>query len=559
MGNRQYAYRLIACGIALAGIFARGDDRRVLTAAEFGAVGDGVADDGPAVVRMLQAAGARDGVTYAFESNRVYRIRTAGDAPWVFAWTNRADVTLDGGGALFLLDPAVRFMNVSRCRRVTVRNLTVDYGPLPFAEGVVMANDPVTKTLDVRIAEGFALPPPGGPTHEREQSYFAMLWLTDETGRRYSAHYGVGDQADAGPGSRSNRVVRLFPAARGGHLPDFRAIKPGETRITVPVRWIAHRMVADPNGHVTLVLDENRDLLFESVTIWSAPLFAVSVSRNEGTCVFRRFDIVPKPDSGRMTSSWRDGFHVKGNRAKLVWEECRLEGMNDDAFNLSTHAARVEQVTSPTEWVIRQIYPLNIMDYRPGDTVWLVDDARGVALGRAQVVEGGLPSADARGFAQPLRVRVEAPVAGVRGGCRIWNVSAANPDAEMRRCSVKMSCRFQSPGLLLDGCAFEALVWFYGEYMEGPLPLRLTAQDTRFAVGRGNPTRAVVVEGRLHGRKGEATQPAQPLIEEARFLRCTVDGELVCEDVARVALAGTVFRTPRGRFVESRCGNVTGR
>jgi len=532
----------------------------VLSARSFGAVGDGIADDGPALGRMMQAAGDKSGVSFVFDKNRVYRIKTVtGDSPWVFTWTGRTDIAFDGGGSVFLLDPAGRFMKVSRCTNVTVRNLAVDYDPLPFAEGVVVAKDKAAGTLDVRIADGFALPPLGGPTHEREQSYFAMLWLTDASGRRASAHYGVEDMTEAAPGSLKERIVHVFPEKSGRHVPDFNTIVPGETRVTLPVRGIAHKMVAAPDGHVTLLLDENKDLRFEDVAIWSAPLFAVSVLRNEGLCTFRRFNIQPKPGSGRITSSWRDGFHVKGNRAKLLWEDCRLEGMNDDAFNISTHAAGVTKVIAENEWIIRQIYPLNVMDYRPGDTVLIVDDERGMTLGRAKVLEGGTPPMNERGYAQDLRVKVDAPVEGVRKGCRLWNESASNPGAVIRRCHVFMSCRFQSPDLLIESCDFNSLAWFYGEYVEGPMPVRLTAKDTRFAVGRGNSQRAVVVSGRLHGRTGQAPAPEKPIIESATFLNCEIAGELVCEDVAAVDLTGTRFIAPRGRFVETRCGKVTGR
>jgi len=531
----------------------------VFIARDYGAVGDGTTDDGPAIGRMMQATKDRNGISFVFDRNRVYRVKTAGDSPWVFAWTNRKDVALDGGGSIFLLGPSVLFMNVSQCTNVTVRNLAVDYDPLPFAEGLVVAKDKAANTLDVRIADGFALPPLGGPTREREQSYFAMLWLADAAGRSASAHCGVEDLAEAAPGSLKERLVRVFADRSGPHVPDYNAIVPKRTRITLPVRGIAHKAAAGADGAVTLLLDQNRDLRFEDIAIWSAPLFAVSVARNEGVCTFRRFNIQPKPDSGRVTSSWRDGFHVKGNRAKLVWEDCRLEGMNDDAYNISTHAAGVIEAVSEREWIIRQIHPLRVMDYRPGDTVLIVDDRRGMALGRAKVVEGGMPPTDERRYAQNMAVKVDTPIAGVREGCRVWNESASNPGAVIRNCTVFMSCRFQSPDLLIESCEFGALAWFYGEYVEGPMPVRITAKDTRFTVGRGNPQRAVSVTGRLHGKTAQAPPPDKPIIESARFLNCVVDGDLVCEDVGAVDLTGTRFVAPRGRFVEVRCGKVTGR
>ena len=519
----------------------------VLRAREFGALGDGVTDDGPAFARMLAAR--RDEVTFACEPGRVYRVLSAGATPWVFDLRERRDVTLDGGGSRFLLGPEVRLLHAERCRGLTVRGLTVDYDPLPFVEGRVVAADAAAGTLDVRVADGFPLPPLGGPTREREQSYFAMLWPTAPDGRQAHQHCGVADlTAPAG-----ERLVRLATSKAVGHVPNLARVAPG-TAITLPVRGIAHRATAVPGGHTTILLDQNTDVRCGDVTLWSAPLFGWVVQRNEGEVSFRRCHVEPQPESGRRTSIWRDAFHVKGNRAHLVWEDCRLRGMNDDAFNLATHASRVERVLAPDRWVVRQVFPLVPMDFRPGDTVLVADDERGALLGRAKVVSGGEPVTDARGFAQPLTLRVAAPLPGVAAGCRLWNETSANPGAVIRGCQVAMSCRFQSPDLRLERCVFEALAWFCSEYVEGPLPVRLTAADCRFTVGRGNSTRAVVVSGRLHGPGKPCPPPPTPQIESARFERCTVDGELVCEDVARVELPGTTFVAPRGKLSTTRCG-----
>ena len=53
------------------------------------------------------------------------------------------------------------------------------------------------------------------------------------------------------------------------------------------------------------------------------------MQHNEGTVTLRRVQVRPRPGSARITSSWRDGLHVKGNRAALLFEDCVLEGMNE--------------------------------------------------------------------------------------------------------------------------------------------------------------------------------------------------------------------------------------
>ncbi|NLX96858.1 MAG: hypothetical protein GXY83_11835 [Rhodopirellula sp.] len=64
-----------------------------------------------------------------------------------------------------------------------------------------------------------------------------------------------------------------------------------------------------------------------------------------------------------------------------------------------------------------------------------------------------------------------------------------------------MSCRLQSP-VVLDACDVTALLWFYGERVEGPFPSRVVVQDCTLRRGRGNPRLAVSLVGRKPGQSG---------------------------------------------------------
>src|SRR5690606_38407755 len=124
----------------------------------------------------------------------------------------------------------------------------------------------------------------------------------------------------------SNRVIRI--EAEDSFL-DWGRIQPGVTKMSVPVRGVAH---FGPNEVIRIIESEN--IYFENISIWSAPWFAVGVTRNRGEIVFKRTNVIPKPNSNRLTSSWRDGFHVASNYANLLFEECHIAGTNDDAFNI---------------------------------------------------------------------------------------------------------------------------------------------------------------------------------------------------------------------------------
>ena len=48
-------------------------------------------------------------------------------------------VTIDGNGARLVMTDLKHAVRLSNCRNVTVKNLTVDYDPLPFTQGVILS------------------------------------------------------------------------------------------------------------------------------------------------------------------------------------------------------------------------------------------------------------------------------------------------------------------------------------------------------------------------------------------------------------------------------------
>ena len=176
---------------------------------DFGALGDGVADNGPPIQRAVEALRKSAGpATLRFERERTYRIKTSPDT-WVLTLNGLRDLTLDGNSSTFVLDARLRLLHLTGCTHATIRGFSLDFDPLPFADGTVIAKDPARRSIDVKVHEGFAVPPLGGPTQEREQAYFAMLWHQGP----YSLlgeHYFVEDTREAYSGSLQDRIVRVI-------------------------------------------------------------------------------------------------------------------------------------------------------------------------------------------------------------------------------------------------------------------------------------------------------------------------------------------------------------
>lgn len=461
-------------------------------AADYGAKGDGVGDDGPAISRMVAAALANrdEPATLQFETNKTYRISSIPGA-YLFDLDGVKNLTLDGGGSVFLLAPEPRFLSLKRSQRVMIRRLKVDYSPLPFADGLITGVDVKNRQVDIRLINGANSPSGGATKQGGEQAFFAMLW-NDSTYIPLHTHCWV-ESMSAGSASGTSF---LTPDAK---FKGFDQIKVGKTRISLPVPGIAHRRGAGGTCRVSW----NSDVIFEDVELWSAPWFGFEVDRNIGKISFVRTHIRPKPGSGRLMSTWRDGFHVKGNRGPLTWDSCIVTGMCDDAFNISTHSSVVDKVISPTQIEVRQKYPLLFIPWEKGGTLMVADSAQAKLLVSASItmVETGLTKErpGSEPFAPKTILTLDQPVNDLKKGMMVWDPASCNPQTTLKNCTIEMSCRFQSP-VALDGCTTRALMWFYSEEIEGVYPVGASVRNCTMYRGRGNQTTALMVNGAPHGK-----------------------------------------------------------
>ncbi len=542
--------RLLMLGLILMASCSRGksDKTKVLLAKDFGLVADGVTDDGPAIQKLLDAArAAKQPVTIRFPDKKQIFV-ASGTERYVFRLDGLKGLGIDGGESTFLVHKDLRFLKATSCEDLKIGFINIDVTPSPVAEAVVIDQAEGGKKLKVRLYDAARMGEIGGPTsQDGEQAFFGMIWLKGKYATE-SEHYYF---QKVTPAAGEPGVVWLEGEK---NLPEWVLGKLvlGSTTVSLPVAGVAHRRGP---GAMT-VIDGCKNVQVEQMETWSAPWFAWEIVRNSGELVFRNTHIRPQPGSGRITSSWRDGFHVKGNRGKLLFEGCVLEGMNDDAFNISTHGWRVIDVPAPDRVLIRQIFPIQYMPMQVGGNAFVLsaDGTRRLApAGIREIREifrkGGRPD-----LAPDLELLLDRKLEGLAKDCVVWDMSTSNLDTTIRRCRIGNSCRFQSP-VTLDGCESDALLFFYSDTVEGPFPSGSVVRNCVLRQGRGNLSNAIAIQGWREGTTASGTPASASAMPLSNILleNNQIDGGVSASHAASLVFRNNHFSEGPAALSSSDC------
>lgn len=536
---RKFIYSVLALFGAAAGSSAA----TVLQAVDYGLVGDGATDDGPAIAAMVAAGrAAPDAVRFIFPTNSEIRVATYPDG-YLFAFTNSPGLEIEGGGSTFLLDPALRFLSAKASTNVAVQNLNIDFDPLPFAQGTLVSAEPDGSRLYVQPDPGMEQVINGGPSSDPDQqAFYAFIWTPGAYGL-VNHHYWTQYV------STSNGVwVVEHDDAPGG--PDtFVPGLPAGTIVCIPVPGIADRMGPGP----VFDIDGNHNATMDNIETWSAPWMVNSVYRNSGQLDFTHVHVRPKPGSSRNLSSWRDAFHVKGNSASLLFDGGHIEATGDDAFNISTHSKRLVSVEAPTTIVVRQKYPLQHIPLHPGHELVAADFTNGRIIGRVQVLAvEEIPNANPD-YAPQTRLWLDQSIVGLDTNSVIWQPDFTNPDTTLRNCTIRQSCRFQS-SVTLTNCDITALAWFYGNDLEGPGPEQVTIQNSTLRRGPGNDEICLSFKG----YEADASDFSNPrLIDSALLENCDIFGTASFLGINQLSLVRTRFLDPARQPVYQNNQSIT--
>ncbi len=269
------------------------------------------------------------------------------------------DLSIDGHGSMFIFEKQASAFRFIRCSGITLKNLTIDFDPLPFAQGTVVAmNDTPPRTFDFRPDPGYAMP---------------ELVLSNETAwrTRLSGHRRL---------LLWDRKTGLIkPNQHGMDIPSsadaVTQLPNGDYRVKTWVWWGRSLKEAgfEAGSAVTIWRRAGRiirmelceKMTMENITIYSGGFVAMVGHFGEGPITIRDCHLKVRPETNRLMSTNADGYNIRGTRKGATIVNCSAEAIGDDAINLHGVYYKVFKQLSPTELIVAK--NLGIDD---GQTVW---------------------------------------------------------------------------------------------------------------------------------------------------------------------------------------------
>lgn len=253
-----------------------------------------------------------------------------------------SDFTINATGVEMVCSETTRAILIEECENVTIRGLTIDYDPLPFTQGTIVAISDDRKSHTIRIDEGY---PPA-----ESAIVFKHLIYTPERVLRYGHYYSMQIEALS---DNHLRIFGLHPEKDGGEALGDKVVISSETLVG---RF-------DPHA---VHLYNSVSTVLEDVTIYASPCFGF-FEEYSSQSVFRR--CVVDRREGRWHSLNADAFHSKFAEVGPRFENCRAMWMGDDGINI----CGAYHMVLETEGVELRVLAKRRMDIEAGDPVELLD------------------------------------------------------------------------------------------------------------------------------------------------------------------------------------------
>lgn len=246
-----------------------------------------------------------------------YRVSPTGNTHLSFS--NRNNVTIIADGVEMICTETVQAVKIENCNKFKIQGLSVDFDPLPFTQGEIVAISSDMKTLTVDLIEGYSSTVKGGSLE-----IFDAVTGELSTATYYGTTYQINTQ--------TRRVIVTKPARNWDKMLE----KVGDIAVmgSINTRKIPHG----------IMMNNCTGLELENVTLYAGTSFGFFETYCSGsTYINCKVDRRPLETDvrayrmRRMRSNNADGFHSKFSKAGPKYIGCIARYNGDDCFAINGH------------------------------------------------------------------------------------------------------------------------------------------------------------------------------------------------------------------------------
>jgi hypothetical protein len=305
-------------------------------------------------------------IIFNLEKGATYRIKR----PLALKQLNGFE--FNGNGAQLINTARGSTLQISASSHVTVRDLTIDYDPLPFTQGTIAAFDKAALQITVKVDPGYPDDPP------------LLASITD-------GFFKVMD-----------RHTRALKAGARDFLTPAKVEKISQGLIRVHLRWSANDLfpsqlpiavgdvVAISNGSThAIVVDGSDKTSFIDVKLFASPGMGLLENGGAGAMMLQKVSIVPGPrpngaTTDRLVSTNSDGSHFITVERGPTMEDCSFANTSDDAVNVQGFYYYVVAKTAPQRYLLSPKWDIGLA---AGDAIESCDHASFRSLGRTRIAQ----------------------------------------------------------------------------------------------------------------------------------------------------------------------------
>lgn len=350
-----------------ASIGAPNGGMHIMTPEQYGGSPD--ANDNTAAFEAMISAAKSLGepVEIRLEAGAFYRVKGKEGRECAVMISGARDLTLNGEGAtLVITDPSRGGLRTINCERIWIKNLAIDYDPLPYTASTVTAVNVEENWFEIKIEDSY--PSPGLPYFSAARSQSGMMVVPQPDG---GTRFGPDVISPESIIETGDGVWRIYPQKHHGGYSD----PIGRKRVDVGEQFVyCARTYEQALSSIECV-----DLLWENITIYSSPGVS-SYPRGNERHTIRGYHVAIK--EGRIFSTNADGIHMRGSRGDVLIEGCSFEGMGDDAINVHSSAMAISAQPANNQAEVRK----HTYGVRIGDRVVAVNSSTAASIGEAEIV-----------------------------------------------------------------------------------------------------------------------------------------------------------------------------